>query len=121
MNWAVDRHILANIGTLLLSLAMLADRASRLPLLRRLQVLDIIAYGEAEARVLVTGTTSGDPNAVVLEFDDPAPLAAQLRILALVVMTILHVTRPRTTIFRIDRRSLRLRARFEDTVPLDSS
>lgn len=58
-NW--ERDVLERIVVLLFALADLANLAADAPYLRRRQVLGILSRGEAEARVLITGTAVDAP------------------------------------------------------------
>jgi hypothetical protein len=88
-NW--NRDVLERIVVLLFALAGLADRVAGAPFLRRRQVLEILAYGEAEARSFVIGMVCGEPvSAGALEpTDDAARLAVSFRALALALCILL--------------------------------
>jgi hypothetical protein len=90
-----QRGVLTRILALLLLMASLADRAAGLPLRRRRTVLQILACGEAEARVLVLGMAAGAPACgedaapELAKAEDAARLAAALRLLALALSVLL--------------------------------
>jgi hypothetical protein len=90
-----QREVLSRILALLLLMASLADRAAGLPFRRRSAVLQILARGEAEARIFVLGmapggTTCGDDAAPAFATDgDAARMAAGLRVLALALCLLL--------------------------------
>jgi hypothetical protein len=55
-----NRDVLERIVALLFALANLADLAAGAPFLRRRRVLEILSYGEAEARAFVMGVAFGE-------------------------------------------------------------
>lgn len=101
MDWNSEgrRKMLERIVALLLSLAVLADRAARLPTLLRLPLLAVLGYGECVARDFVmdlvweTGATINADAAESLTAGDAEQLAARLRMLAMVLNALLAATR----------------------------
>lgn len=92
-DWQTDwsRDALERIAALLFALAGLADRAAGVPFLRRRQVLEILSYGETEARAFVIGFATGAPAWTDAPdgTGDAAGLAIRLRALALVLCVLL--------------------------------
>jgi hypothetical protein len=88
-NW--NRDGLERIVALLFALANLADLAAGASFIRRRQVLEILGYGEAEARAFVIGMVSGEPvSADALEpTADAVRLATSFRALALALCILL--------------------------------
>ena len=90
------RAVLERILALLLALAALAERAALAPPANRRQVLVYVACGEAVARGFLLDLAAGRPasaepvvDATFPLGDDPALLAASLRVLALALLTLL--------------------------------
>ena len=101
-----ERDVLERILALLLALAALVDRAAGLPAARRLHLLAILGYGEAEARDFIIALASeagasarfdaaSDAATVKLvpQAGDAALLAVRLRVLALVLGVLLAQAR----------------------------
>jgi hypothetical protein len=88
-NW--NRDVLERIVALLFALASLADLAAGVSFHRRRQVLQILSFGEAEARAFLTGVSTGAPvpDDALETANDAARLAARLRALALLLCALL--------------------------------
>ena len=104
-----ERDVLERMLALLLALAALVDRAAGLPAARRLHLLAILGYGEAEARDFIIALASeagasarfdAAPDAAAVtpihEVGDAALLAARFRMLALVLGAMLMQARERS-------------------------
>jgi hypothetical protein len=88
-NWS--RDVLERIVALLFALAGLADLAAGASFHRRRQVLQILSFGEAEARAYVIGVAAGEsvPADALETIHDAARLAASFRALALMLCVLL--------------------------------
>jgi hypothetical protein len=85
------RDVLEHIAALLFALATLADLAAGAPSLRRRRVLEILSFGEAEARAFVFGIPADAmiPADAPESSADAAGLAASFRALALALCALL--------------------------------
>lgn len=88
-NW--NRDVLEHIVALLFALAHLAELAAGAPFLRRRRVLEILSFGEAEARAFVMGVAFGEiaPADAPEQPGDASRLAASFRALALLLCALL--------------------------------
>ena len=104
-----DRAVLESILALSLSLAALAIGAASAPDHIRFYVLDCLAHGEAAARDMLIGMAAGrssraarvdcgdaGPPDEIHPADDPALIAATLRVLALALVAMLAETAGRS-------------------------
>ncbi|APH70298.1 hypothetical protein [Aquibium oceanicum] len=122
MDWRREGDVLEQILALLVSFAGLADRAAGLPLCLQLPALVFLTQGEAVARSFVIGLPAGAPAAIAGSpaGDRAKRLAADFRVLARMLRSLLALARRRARFATVETRPLllpRTPARSGRTVP----